>query len=101
MGPALFAHSRTLFLFLERSKMNRRFTRRRQIKPLIDSDNQSKIIEAILKGMTKTIESGVVEYRVGSRSLKRWTPGDISKLLDVMQELQYPPVAGRAIPTDH
>ena len=77
-----------------------RSRRRQQYNPLITDDNQDRIIDAILKAMTKTIESGVVEYRVGSRSIKRYTPNDIKGLLGIAAELQSPPIARRAIPTD-
>lgn len=80
----------------------RRFARTSEfsVKPLLTDSNQEELIKAILKGMSKTIASGVSKYTVGSRSLERWSINDIYRLLELTQQLQAPPVARRAIPTD-
>jgi hypothetical protein len=69
----------------------------------------AEMIKAILKGMKKAIESGVVEYHIGSRSLRRMSLKELTDFLKFWQSQDaiaitgagWGMVAKRAYPTDY
>jgi hypothetical protein len=62
------------------------------------------MIEEVMQAMQRALSSGVVEYRVGSRSLRRFTLKELMELLAFWQmQLQVSQglSARRAVPTDY
>lgn len=61
------------------------------------------MIDAILHAMEKALQSGVAEYRVGSRGLKRFSLKELQDLLGFWTDLLEVQAGGRArrvCPTD-
>jgi hypothetical protein len=64
------------------------------------------MIDAILDGMRKAMATGVVEYRIGSRSLRRFTIRELQDLLGFWTNMLEAAIYGgsiiarRGCPTD-
>ena len=72
-----------------------------------DVETCQRMIDAVLAAMTKALASGVVEYHIGSRGLKRFTVKELQDLLlfcpNQLQAAIYGSsiICRRGVPTDY
>lgn len=73
-----------------------------------DPELINQMINAILQAMSKAISSGVAEYHVGSRGLKRFTLKELTDLLAFWKQQELLTANGgssmmarRGVPTDY